>query len=78
MRFFSSPRETRGMSRIPRKCGTDIHQHGRRPQEAGRILLDLAASDDDEEIAVAADEAIVIAEGSSDEADYEEDASRDC
>jgi hypothetical protein len=44
------------------------------PREAGEILVDLAASDD-EEIAEAADEAIAMAEGSADEADYEEDAS---
>jgi hypothetical protein len=47
---------------------------GIRPQEAGEILVDLAASGD-EEIAEAADEAIAMAEGASAEADYEEDAS---
>jgi hypothetical protein len=46
---------------------------GIRPHEAGQILIDLAASDD-EEIAEAADEAIAMAEGSPVEADYEEDA----
>jgi hypothetical protein len=45
-----------------------------RPQEAGKILVDLTDSDD-EEIAEAADEAIAMAEGASDEADYEADAS---
>jgi hypothetical protein len=44
-----------------------------RPLEAREILVDLASSDD-EEIAVAADEAIAMAEGSSDDADYDEDA----
>jgi hypothetical protein len=45
-----------------------------RPQQAGEILVDLAESDD-EEIAEAADEAIAMAEGASDAADYEEDES---
>jgi hypothetical protein len=45
-----------------------------RPQEAGEILMDLAASDD-EEIAEAADEAIAMSEPASDEADDEDDAS---
>jgi hypothetical protein len=44
-----------------------------RPLEAREILVDLASSDD-EEIAEAADEAIAMAEGSSDDADYDEDA----
>jgi HEAT repeat protein len=47
---------------------------GIHPQEAVEILVDLAASGD-EEIAEAADEAIAMAEGASAEADYEEDAS---
>jgi hypothetical protein len=45
-----------------------------RPLEARKILVDLAASDD-QEIAEAADEAIAMAEPTSDEADDEEDAS---
>jgi hypothetical protein len=45
-----------------------------RPQEAGEILIDLAASDD-EEIAEAADEAIAMSEPMSDEEDDEDDAS---
>jgi hypothetical protein len=45
-----------------------------RPQEAGEILIDLTASDD-EEIAEAADEAIAISEPMSDEEDDEDDAS---
>jgi hypothetical protein len=45
-----------------------------RPQEAGEILMDLAASDD-EEIAEAADEAIAMSEPMSDEEDDEDDAS---
>ncbi len=45
-----------------------------RPQEAGEILVDLAASDD-EEIAEAADEAIAMSEPMPDEADDENDAS---
>jgi hypothetical protein len=44
-----------------------------RPREVGKIPVDLAASDD-EEIAEAADEAIAMAEPTSDEAD-DEDAS---
>jgi hypothetical protein len=43
-----------------------------RPQEAGKALIDLAASDD-EEIAEAADEAIAMAEGDLDKADYDEE-----
>ena len=43
-----------------------------RPQEAGEILVDLAASRD-EEIAEAASEAISMAQAMSGEADYEED-----
>jgi len=45
-----------------------------RPQEAGEILIDLAASDD-EEIAEVADEAIAMSKPTSDEADDEDDAS---
>src|SRR5712691_872234 len=45
-----------------------------RPQEAGEILMDLAASDD-EEIAEAADEAIAMSEPTSDEDDDENDVS---
>lgn len=45
-----------------------------RPLEAGEILIDLAASDD-EEIAEAADEAIAMSEPMSDEEDDEDDAS---
>lgn len=45
-----------------------------RPQEAGEILVHLAASDD-EEIAETAGEAMVTAEGISDESDGEEDES---
>jgi hypothetical protein len=45
-----------------------------RPQEAGEILMDLAASED-EEIAEAADEAIAMSEPRSDEEDDEDDAS---
>jgi hypothetical protein len=45
-----------------------------RPQEAQEILIDLAASDD-EEIAEAADEAIAISEPASDEEDDENGAS---
>lgn len=45
-----------------------------RPQEAREILIDLAASDD-EEIAEAADEAIAISEPASDEEDDENGAS---
>jgi len=43
-----------------------------RPQEAGEILVDLADSDD-QEIAEAAEEAIAIADGSSDEIEDDED-----
>jgi hypothetical protein len=43
-----------------------------RPQEAGEILIDLAASDD-EEIAEAADDAIAMSGPSSDEEDDEEE-----
>jgi HEAT repeat protein len=43
-----------------------------RTQEAGEILIDLAASDD-EEIAEAADEAIAMSEPMSDEEDDEDD-----
>jgi HEAT repeat protein len=45
-----------------------------RPQEAGELLIDLAASDD-EEIAEAADEAIAMSQPTSDEEDDENDAS---
>ena len=45
-----------------------------RPQEVGEILIDLAASDD-EEIAEAADEAIAMSEPTSDEDDDENDVS---
>jgi hypothetical protein len=45
-----------------------------RPLEAGEILIDLAASDD-EEIAEAADEAIAMSEPMPDEEDDEDDAS---
>jgi hypothetical protein len=45
-----------------------------RPLEAGEILMDLAASDD-EEIAEAADEAIAMSEPMPDEEDDEDDAS---
>jgi hypothetical protein len=45
-----------------------------RPQEAGEILIDLAASDD-EEIAEAADEAIAMSGPMSEEEDDEDDAS---
>lgn len=45
-----------------------------RPQEAAEILVDLAASDD-EEISEAADEAIAMSEPMSDEEDDEDDAS---
>ncbi|MGA7314095.1 MAG: HEAT repeat domain-containing protein [Silvibacterium sp.] len=45
-----------------------------RPQEAREILIDLAASDD-EEVAEAADEAIAISEPASDEEDDENGAS---
>jgi len=46
-----------------------------RPQEAGEILIDLAASDD-EEIAEAADEAIAMSEPTPDEEDDENDSSK--
>jgi len=45
---------------------------GIRPEEAREILIDLADSED-EEIAEAADEALTMAEGISDEIDFEED-----
>jgi HEAT repeats len=46
-----------------------------RPSEAGEILVDLAGSED-EEIAEAADEAMAMAEATSDDADDEDDDSK--